>query len=130
MKIQSYVGGHDIAIIQGAVFDPACRKYRGGICIARIPYAGRMLSAHAAPQQELEPLTWEDQQIPLRSALRWDFVDPIPPREECDYALVSVPYVTACRAMGMDTSRLLTIGGSVVDDAGRVIGACWLNRND
>lgn len=129
MKIRAYVGGHDIAIFEGAVYDPACRKYRGGACIARIPYAGRMLSAQAAPQQELPPLVWEGRQIPVRSALCWRSVDPMPPQEECDYAVVSVPYVTACKAMGMDTSRLLTIGGSVVDEKGRVIGACWLNQN-
>lgn len=129
MKIKSYVGGHDIVIFQNAVYDPVIRRYRGGTQIAAIPFAGRMLSARASPQVELEPIQVEGQRIPVHSALKWEYVDPIPDVEECDYALVSVMYVTACKAMGLDTSRLLTIGGSVVDDSGKVIGACWLNCN-
>ena len=33
------------------------------------------------------------------------------------------------KALGRDTSRLLTVGGTVVDESGKVIGAAWLNRN-
>ena len=43
--------------------------------------------------------------------------------------MVSAVYLTACKALGRDTSRLLTVGGTVVDESGKVIGAAWLNRN-
>ena len=129
MKIRSYVGGHDVVIFRGAVYDAATRKYRGGVPAVVIPYAGRMLSARAKPQEELAPIRMDGQAIPVRSALQWESVDPIPDQSECEYALVSVMYVSACKDVGVDTSRLLTTGGSVVDDAGKTIGAVWLNRN-
>lgn len=129
MKILSYVGGHDVVIYRDAEYDPSIRKYRGGTPVATIPYSGRMLSAYSLLQTELEPLQWENICIPLRCALVWQSVDPIPAPSECDYALVSAMYVSACKELGLDTSRLLTIGGVVVDEKERAIGAMWLNRN-
>ena len=129
MVIKSYVGGHSIDIFQNAVYDPAIRKYRGGNLIGIIPYAGRMLSARMKPQRKLPPIQMDGISIPVYSAPEWESVDPIPNLSECDYALVSALYLSACKDMGMDTSRLLTIGGSVVDDAGKIIGTVWLNRN-
>ena len=120
MIIKSYVSGHPIVVFRDAVYDPTIRKYRGGTPTGVIPYAGRMLSARMKPQKVL---------IPIRSAPEWESVDPIPDRSECDYALVSVQYLSACRELGIDTSRLLTIGGSVVDEDGKVIGTAWLNQN-
>lgn len=129
MKILSYVGGHDIVIYGGAVYDPAIRRYRGGKPIATIPYSGRMLSAYALPQTELEPLVYGDALIPQRSALVWQSTDPVPDAAECDFALVSAMYVAACKELGVDTSRLLTVGGAVVDERERTVGTAWLNRN-
>lgn len=129
MKIKSFVGGHSIVIYRGAVFDPVIRRYRGGVPVVTIPAAGRMLSARPCPQKELPSLWVEGEEIPLRSAPEWESADPIPGLEECDYAVVSAMYVTACKALGWDTSRLLTVGGTVVDEGGKVIGAAWLNRN-
>ena len=97
---------HSITIFADTTFDPSIRKYRGGTPICTIPKADRMLSAHQKPQIPAAPL-----------------------ETECDYAIVSALYVSACKDLGMDTSRLLTIGGSVVDDAGKIIGTVWLNRN-
>lgn len=128
MKIKSYVGGHDIDIYVGAVYDPKIRKYRGGEKVATIPYGGRMLSARTAPQMELEPIQMDGANIPVHSALIFEQVDPLPVREECDLCVVSAMYANACKALGMETSRLLTVGGTVVDDAGKVIGTCWLNQ--
>ena len=127
--IKSFVGGHEVAIYRDCTYDPAIRKYRGGRLVAVIPYGGRMLSAQARPQQEQAPIWLDGQPVPVRSAPAWASVDPIPPESECAYALVSTLYVSACREMWLDTSRLLTVGGSVVDSAGNVIGAAWLNRN-
>ena len=129
MKIKSYVGGHNVIIFRDAVYDPLIRRYRGGTPAVVIPYAGRMLSARAKPQEKLPPILMDGQAIPVRSALQWESVDPLPDENECDYALVSAMYVFACKEMGLDTSRLLTVGGSVVNDTGAVIGAAWLNQN-
>lgn len=129
MKILSYVAGHDVVIYAQAEYDPSIRKYRGGTPIATIPYSGRMLSAYALPQTELEPLVYGKALVPQRSAPVWQSADPIPDPGECDFALVSAMYVSACKALGRDTSRLLTIGGTVVDEKGNTVGTMWLNRN-
>lgn len=129
MTIRSYVGGHDIVVYNNTVYDKSIRKYRGGTPAVVIPYAGRMLSAVPKPAQE-EQMEVNGVLVPIHKAIEWDHVDPLPNPEECDYALVSALYVTACKSLGIDTSRLLTIGGAVVDDTGRTtIGCVWLNRN-
>ena len=126
MKILSYVGGHDVVIYQNAVYDPSIRKYRGGTPAAVIPYSGRMLSATAKPARE-EMVLLNGVEIPVHAASEWDHVDSLPAAEECDFALVSALYAAVCQKLGLDTSRLLTIGGVVVDDAGHTVGCVWLN---
>lgn len=126
MKLYSFVGSHDVSIYIDAIYDPSTRKYRGGKCAAVIPYAGRMLSAQLAKSVE-STLDVNGVELPLRSKMEWESVDPIP--DDCDYAIVSVQYVSACQSLGLDTSRLLTCGPAVVDDAGRIVGSAWLNRN-
>lgn len=127
MKVVSYVGGHDVVVYKNAVYDPSIRKYRGGTPAAVIPYSGRMLSAAVKPARE-EMLQLNGVDVPVHMASEWNSVDPLPAPEECDFALVSAMYAVACREFGLDTSRLLTIGGVVVDDDGRTIGCVWLNR--
>lgn len=127
MKVVSYVGGHDVVVYRDAVYDPSIRKYRGGMPVAVIPYSGQMLSAAARPARE-EMLLLNGVDVPVHEAAEWDHVDPLPGPETCDFALVSAMYAAACRELGLETSRLLTIGGVVVDDAGRTIGCAWLNR--
>ena len=129
MVIKSFVGGHSVRIYDDCVFDPGIRKYRAGRLVTEIPYAGRMLNAQIR-QEAAEPLRYADALIPTTTAPRFVAVDPIPPREECDYCIVSALYVAACKSLGIDTSRLLTISSTpVVDDEGRTIGTCALNRN-
>lgn len=53
--------------------------------------------------------------------------DPIP--DDGNFHIVSQLYLSAAKQSGWDTSKLLTIGGAVVDDAGRTIGASFLVRN-
>lgn len=125
MKVVSYVGGHDVIVYKGAIYDPSIRKYRGGTPVAVIPYSGRMLSAVAKPAQE-DMLQLNGVEIPVHGASEWDHVDAPPTQNE--WALVSSMYAAACRELGLDTSRLLTIGGVVVDDTGRTVGCAWLNR--
>lgn len=128
MKISSYVGGHAVNVYTGASFDPSVRKYRGGELIATIPFSGRMLSAKAA-QESADPVVVDGIEIPTMSAQKWVAVDPIPDESECDYCIVSAMYVAACKALGFNTSRLLTMANTVVDADGRVIGVTGFNRN-
>jgi len=130
MKIKSFVGGHTVNIFAGCEFDPAIRKFRGGSKVAEIPFSGRTLNAHFE-QNEAEPIEIESDgiSIPTMSSQIFTSVDELPPVEECDFCIVSALFVAACKAVGRDTSRLLTIGTPVVDEAGRTIGCISLTRN-
>lgn len=128
MTIKSFVGGHSVSVFAGSTFDPSIRKYKGGEKVAEIPFSGRMLSAKAR-QDAAEPVEFEGVSIPTQTPQIWESVDPIPSVEECDFCLVSAMYVAACKALGMDTSRLLTMGGTVVSDDGKILGTVGFNRN-
>lgn len=127
MNIVSCVGGHSISVYKNAEFDPNIRKFRGGTKIAEIPFSGFMLSAKAE-QVDGEPITVEDTEIPTKSPQKWTSVDPLPNTNDTLY-IVSAMYVAACRELGLPTDKLLTVGQTVVDEAGRVIGCVGFNRN-
>lgn len=128
MKVKSFVGGHDLHIYSGCEYDPAIRKYRKGSLSAVIPYSGRTLSARLS-QDSAEPIEIEGKQIPTLTPQKFESVDPLPDTDECDYCIVSAMYVAACQSLGLDTSRLLTIGLPVVNEEGHTVGCCALNRN-
>ena len=128
IKILSFVGGHDIEVYDDCCYDETVRKYRGGKHIGSIPYSGKMLSAYIV-QDDAEPLSYNDIELPTKSKLLYAGVDEIPSKEVCDYCIVSNLYLSACKELGVDTSRLLTIGGTVVDDDNRVIGVNYFCRN-
>lgn len=112
---------HYVNIYVGAEFDPKIRKYRGGHITQIIEPSGVLLNAK---MQEIddEPI---DDIVTKRSSII--SADPIP--DDGNYHIVSQLYLSAARQNGWDTSRLITIGGAVVDDAGRTIGASFLIRN-
>lgn len=112
---------HTINICSGAEFDPLIRKYRGGHFTHIIEPSGVLLNAK---MQEIddEPI---DGIVTKRSSII--SADPIP--DDGNYHIVSQLYLSAARQNGWDTSHLLTIGGAVVDDKGRTIGASFLVRN-
>ena len=126
--IKSYVGGHEIRVFTGCIFDPSVRKYRGGELLTVIPYSGKMLSA-VLDQQNAEPIYVNGVEIPTKTPQSFTAVDPVPNESESDYCIVSSMYVAACKSLGVDTSRLLTIGEPVVDDNNHVIGCINFNRN-
>lgn len=128
MIIKSFVGGHSLRIFTDCVYEESIRKNCGGRLVAEIPYSGRMLSAKIR-QEDTEPINFEGVLIPVKTPQIFEAVDPIPGTDECDYCIVSAMYVAACKALGIDTSRLLTIGEPVVDEEGRVIGTICLNKN-
>ena len=128
MVVKSFVGGHKLCIFEDCEFDPKIRKYRGGRIIAEIPFSGRFLNAYW-PRSESEPIEFDGAEIPTLSPQIFTDVDELPGTDECDYCIVSALYVTACKALGRATERLLTIGMPVVDDEGRTVGCCALNRN-
>lgn len=126
--IKSYVGGHGIDVYADCEFDPSVRKYRGGRKIVTIPYSGRMLSA-TLDSAIADSFRYDGIDIPTKTAPKFIGVDKIPDENECNLCIVSAMYVAACKSLGIDTSRLLTIGDTVVDDSGIVIGAMNFNRN-
>ena len=127
VNVKVAVGGHDISLYTGSVFDPAVRKYRGGNVIATLPYSGTMLSAVQTKPADAEPLAVGDIMIPTTQAPVFTGYDPVPD-DGCFY-VVSQLYLAAVRQFGGDTNRLLTLGPAVVDDSGRVIGTTGLVRN-
>lgn len=129
MKILAYTGRHDIHIYANSRFDKSVRKYKGGEIIATIPYSGRMLNAKMEEPEKVQMFQVDHVLIPVSGPVHYESIDPIPEKEECDYAVVSVQYLNACKQSGMDTSRLLTIGPSVIDDHGKIIGTIRLQRN-
>ena len=128
MQVKSFVGGHSLCIYADCVYDPAIRKYRAGRLVAEIPYSGKMLNAHWQ-QSEAEPVLFDGVAIPTMTPQVFSDVDVLPGEDECDYCIVSALYVAACKALGKPTNRLLTIGIPVVDETGRTVGCCSLNRN-
>lgn len=128
MIIKSFVGGHSLRIYADCAYDESIRKNRGGRLVAEIPYSGRMLSAKVR-QDNAEPINYNGVLIPVKTPQIFDSVDPIPDEDECDYCIVSAMYVAACKSLGIDTSRLLTIGEPVADENGMVIGTMSLNKN-
>ena len=112
---------HSINIYCGSEFDPKIRKYRGGSLDRTIESCGVLLNARMKEIDD-EPI---DGIMTKRSSII--SADPIPDDE--NYHIVSQLYLSAARQSGWDTSRLITIGGAVVDNAGRTIGASFLVRN-
>lgn len=128
MRIVSCVGGHSINVYEDCVYDSEIRKFRGGKKKAEIPFSGKMLSAKVY-QEKAESIDFQGVSIETMTPQVFEDVDPIPDESECDYCIVSAMYVSACKALGYDTSRLLTIGTPVVDDNNMTIGCCGFNRN-
>lgn len=127
-RIKSFVGGHPVKIYKDCIYDEKIRKYRGGSLLAEIPYSGSLLNAYCK-QKDAASIPFSDIEIPTKTPLIFTDVDELPPVSECDYCIVSALYVAACKELGRDTSRLLTIGTPVVDENGVVIGTTALNRN-
>lgn len=127
-RIKSFVGGHPIKIYKNSVYDEKIRKFRGGELLVEIPYSGALLNAYSN-QEDAASIPFNDTEIPTKTPLVFTDVDPLPDESECEFCVVSALYVAACKELGRDTSRLLTIGTPVVDENGVVIGTTALNRN-
>lgn len=112
---------HYVNIFSGAEFDPIIQKYRGGSFERTIEPSGVLLNAKI---QEID-----DEPIDGIATKRTSIIsaDPIP--DDGNYHIVSQLYLSAARQSGWDTSRLLTIGGAVVDYVDHTIGASFLIRN-
>lgn len=125
MEICNYTP-HPVHIYKDAEFDPSIRKYRGGTKICTFPSVG-MLSAKMA---ENTVFTREDGIVFKCTEIVGCDKYPIHNLNDSDtYLIVSQLYLSAAKQSGWDTSHLLTIGGAVVDDAGRTIGAAFLTMN-
>lgn len=125
MAIINAAGGHGITVYSGAEFDPSIRKHRGGTKVLEIPFSGKFYSAKQVDTEEA-PIDVDGVQVPTITR-KFAGVEEIP--DDGNFYIVSAPYAVACKEAGMDTSRLLTIGNPVCDEAGRVIGCTCLIRN-
>lgn len=112
---------HFVIIYSGSEFDPKIRKYRGGYVTQIIEPSGILLNAK---MQEID-----DKPIDGIVTKRSSIISADPILDDGNYHIVSQLYLSAARQNGWDTSHLLTIGGAVVDDKGRTIGASFLVRN-
>ena len=124
IRISNYTP-HPVNLYAYAKFDPSIRKYRGGVKIGTFTSVG-MLNAK---MEEKTVFTREDGVVFKRTEIVGCDPYPINFEGSDEYIIVSQLYLSAARQMGWDTSHLLTIGGAVVDDAGRVIGAAFLTMN-
>ena len=112
---------HAVNIIEEAKFSPPIRKYRGGKILTTFAPSGRLLNARMGEDESTPIDGVPTKRMAILSA------DPIP--EGDDFYIVSQLYLAAAREMGWNTTRLLTIGGAVVDDDGHIVGASFLIRN-
>lgn len=124
IRISNYTP-HPVHVYAYAKFDPSIRKYRGGTKIGTFNSVGALFAKMA----EKTVFTREDGVTFKRTEIVG--CDPYPMNFDGsdEYIIVSQLYLSAAKQMGWDTSHLLTIGGAVVDDAGRVIGAAFLTMN-
>ena len=124
IRISNYTP-HPVNLYKDAKFDPSIRKYRGGIKIGTFTSVG-MLNA---TMNERTVFTREDGVTFKKTMIVGCDSYPMNFEGTDEYIIVSQLYLSAAKQMGWDTSHLLTIGGAVVDDAGRVIGAAFLTMN-
>ena len=124
IRISNYTP-HPVNLYKDARFDSSIRKYRGGVKIGTFSSVG-MLNAR---MEEKTVFTREDGVVFKRTEIIGCDPYPINFEGSDEYIIVSQLYLSAAKQMGWDTSHLLTIGGAVVDDAGRVIGAAFLTMN-
>lgn len=124
MEIRNYTP-HPVHIYKDAEFDPSIRKYRGGTKIGTFNSVG-MLNAS---MNERTVFTREDGVTFKQTVIVGCDPYPINFEGSDEYIIVSQLYLSAAKQMGWDTSHLLTIGGAVVDEAGRTIGAAFLTMN-
>lgn len=127
-KVINCVGGHDIDVYDGCVFDENSRKYTGGVKIGSIPFSGKILNVDFKLKDSASIIS-HDTVLNTKERQRIIRISELPPAEEYDFCIVSNTYLSACKELGIDTSKLLTIEGSVIDDNGKVIGAYFFNRN-
>ena len=122
MSIVNYTP-HTVSVYEGATYNPAIRKYEGGTLTRCIPSCGVVLNARmdTTPVGDVEG-------VPCVRAHVVD-VDPAPAFGPGDYFIVSTIYVNACKALGFDTSHMLTVDGAVVDSEGHVVGCVGFRRN-
>ena len=126
MKILNYTP-NTISIYSGADLDPKTKKWKGGRLINTFPSVG-ILNAR---MEEITEYIKEDGIIFKRTRIVDYSCDELPilPEGTNTYFIVTRVYLAVAKRKGWDTSHLLTVGGSVVDDAGNAIGTAFLNMN-
>jgi hypothetical protein len=123
---------HAINIVEGATFETKARKFMKNEttkAVCTIQPSGIVLNAKAedAKAEDIEYSTI-DALVPTKKTV-YVSVDSLP--GEGDMFLVSALFVSACKDLGIETSKLLTVGDPVYDSLEKPfpIGALNLRRN-
>lgn len=117
---------HEITIYGGAVYDPACKKYRGGHAIMRIPASGQVATAYSSVRAA-EPMMLNGVWVPT---CRMVYTDVTELPEEGEMFIVSSKYAKASKELDKDMGKILTTMGVVVDESGKQVGCTTLVRYD
>ena len=126
MEILNYTP-NTIHIYSGADLDPKTKKRKGCHLISTFPSVG-ILNARL---EEITEYIKEDGIIFKRTRIVGSSCDELPilDQDSNTYFIVTRVYLAVAKQKGWDTSHLLTVGGTVVDDAGNVVGTTFLNMN-
>ena len=105
---------HAITIMAGTVYNPTTRNHFVGKqtkIVKEIPSSGNTLNAYY--ERYMDDLNG----LPI-DRITYTNVDPIP--ENVDYVIVSAIYVEACKKLGKDTTKCLTVGKGVFSNEGKI----------
>lgn len=114
---------HPVSVFAGTVYDPQAGKSRGGTEILRLQPSGIVATATSA----VEALPCMEVDGVFVPTCRRSFVKvtDLPENELC---VVSSVYANAAKELGLDTSRLLTPYGNVINEDGKIVGCTGLVR--
>lgn len=115
---------HEVAVIEGSVYDPSSGKSIGGKEILRFPKSGFVASARSSVEL-VAPVKVGEISVPTckRTFAR---VTELP--KEGDLYIVSSLYAQAVKELGGNVSNLLIPYGSVVNEQGKIVGCTGLVR--
>ena len=125
MEILNYTP-NTVNVYSGADLDPTTKKWKGGHLINTFPSVG-ILNAR---MEEITEYIKEDGIIFKRTRIVNYSCDLHPVLDQDNiYFIVTRVYLAVAKQKGWDTSHLLTVGGTVVDDDGNAVGTAFLNMN-
>ena len=126
MEILNYTP-NTVNVYSGADLDPTTKKWKGGHLINTFPSVG-ILNAR---MEEITEYIKEDGIIFKRTRIVDYSCDELQilDQDSNTYFIVTRVYLAVAKEKGWDTSHLLTVGDTVVDDDGNAVPTAFLNMN-